>query len=152
MQLKSVLLVTRAATFKVTDKASYTVTLFEDSQTLNEIIVTGYGAVSKKNLTTSISKVKADDVNKTALSNMSQMLVGRAAGLQATMKSAQPGGGISLTVRGGGEPIYVVDGMVMPSTSLEGASGGTMTTLPSNVNRFGTGRYQSRRYRIYRSA
>lgn len=127
----------KAVTFKVTDKASYTVTLFEDSQTLNEIIVTGYGAVAKKNLTTSISKVKADDVNKTALSNMSQMLVGRAAGLQATLKSAQPGGGISLTVRGGGEPIYVVDGMVMPSTSLEGASGGTMTTLPSNVNRSG---------------
>ena len=109
----------KAVTFKVTDKASYTVTLFEDSQTLNEIIVTGYGAVSKKNLTTSISKVKADDVNKTALSNMSQMLVGRAAGLQATLKSAQPGGGISLTVRGGGEPIYVVDGMVIQNGGIE---------------------------------
>src|SRR5574344_761406 len=113
------------------------ITMREDVRTLNEVIVTGYGSVSKKNLTTSIAKVKADDVIKTATSNMSQMLMGRAAGLQATMSSAQPGGGINVTIRGGGDPIYVVDGVVMPSSSLESASGGTTTVMPSSVNRSG---------------
>ena len=47
------------------------------------LIVTGYGAVARKNLTTSIVKVKGDDVIKTGTTNMSQMLIGRAAGLQA---------------------------------------------------------------------
>ena len=104
---------------------------------LDEVIVTGYGAVSKKNLTTSIAKVKADEVNKAATSNMSQMLLGRAAGLQATVASAQPGGGINISIRGAGAPIYVVDGMVMPGSALEGDSGGSTTVMPSSVNRSG---------------
>ncbi len=125
------------ATVKITDKDNYDVVMYEDTRVLDEVIVTGYGAMSKKNLTTSISKIKADEVNKGAVSNMSQMLMGRAAGLQATMQSAQPGGGVNITVRGGGQPIYVVDGMIMPSNSLEGSSGGTATTIPNNVNRSG---------------
>lgn len=113
------------------------VTLLEDKQVLNEVIVTGYGAVQRKNLTTAISKVKGDDVIKTGTTNMGQMLLGRAAGLQATMSSAQPGGGIDMNIRGGGQPLYVVDGVVMPTGSLEGGSGGSMTVVPSNVNRAG---------------
>ena len=91
----------------------------------------------RKNLTTSIAKVKADEVNKAATSNMSQMLLGRAAGLQATVASAQPGGGINISIRGAGAPIYVVDGMVMPGSALEGDSGGSTTVMPSSVNRSG---------------
>ena len=63
--------------------------------------------------------------------------MGRAAGLQATVSSAQPGGGIDITIRGGGAPIYVVDGVVMPGSSLEANSGGSTTVIPSNVNRSG---------------
>ena len=114
-----------------------TITLQEDKKVLDEVIVTGYGAVSRKNLTTSIAKVKGDDVIKTGTTNMGQMLMGRAAGLQATVASAQPGGGISMTVRGGGTPLYVVDGIVMPTSSLEGNSGGQTTRLPNSVNRSG---------------
>ena len=113
------------------------VILPDDVDLLNEAIVTGYGAVSKKNLTTAIAKIDADEVVKTGTTNMSQMLMGRAAGLQATMTSAQPGGGVSVTIRGGGTPLYVVDGMVMPSSSLEGSSGGTTTVLPSAIDRSG---------------
>ena len=60
-----------------------------------------------------------------------------AAGLQATVASAQPGGGINISIRGAGEPIYVVDGMVMPGSALEGDSGGSTTVMPSSVNRSG---------------
>ena len=122
---------------QVTEGKVYTIVLKEDTKLLDEVIVTGYGAVSKKNLTTSIVKVKADEVNKAATSNMSQMLLGRAAGLQATVASAQPGGGINISIRGAGTPIYVVDGMVMPGDALEGDSGGSTTVMPSSINRSG---------------
>ena len=122
---------------RVTDAKFYSVILDEDVKVLGEIIVTGYGAVSRKNLTTSIVKVKADEIPKAATSNMSQMLMGRAAGLQATVASAQPGGGVNISIRGAGQPIYVVDGMIMPASSLDGSSGGSITAVPSSVNRSG---------------
>lgn len=113
------------------------ITLQEDINVLEEVIVTGYGAVSKKNLTTAIAKISVDDVQKVGTTNMSQMLMGRAAGLQATMTSAAPGGGVSVTIRGGGTPIYVVDGMVMPSGSLEGAADNATTVMPTSIDRSG---------------
>ena len=122
---------------KVADKPTVDVVMTEDANVLNEVIATGYGAVTRKNLTTAIDKVKGDDVIKTGTTNMSQMLMGRAAGLQATVSSAQPGGGVNINIRGGGEPLYVVDGVVMPSTALEGSSGGSATVMPSSVNRSG---------------
>lgn len=117
----------------VSDASNYKITMFEDSKILNEIIVTGYGAVAKKNLTTSISKVDANEVQKAATSNMSQMLMGRAAGLQATMQNGQPGGNVNISVRGGGTPVYVIDGIVMPSGSLENST----SIVPVSVNRGG---------------
>lgn len=121
----------------VGDQTRINVSLPDDQNLLEEAIATGYGSVSRKNLTTAIAKVEADKVDKVATANMNQMLMGRAAGLQATMQSAQPGGGVSVTIRGGGTPIYVVDGIVMPSDALSGATGGTITTMPSSVNRSG---------------
>ena len=73
---------------KQISKPKMDVVMTEDANVLNEVIATGYGAVSRKNLTTAIDKVKGDDVIKTGTTNMSQMLMGRAAGLQATMSSA----------------------------------------------------------------
>jgi len=102
---------------------------------IEEIVVVGYGTVSRKNMTTAISKVSADDVQKAANSNMSQLLLGRAAGLQATIASAQPGGNVNISIRGAGSPVYVIDGIVMPNESLEPTIGGMVT--PSSVNRSG---------------
>ncbi|MBN2806789.1 MAG: SusC/RagA family TonB-linked outer membrane protein [Prolixibacteraceae bacterium] len=104
---------------------------------LEEVVAVGYGTVSRKNLTTSISKVNTDEIAKSANSNMSQLLMGRAAGLQATISSAQPGGDVDISIRGGGDPIYVVDGVVMPGSSLEPGSGGSTTVIPSSVDRAG---------------
>lgn len=109
----------------------------EDAKVLDEVVATGYGAVTRKNLTTAIDKVNADDVIKTGTTNMSQMLMGRAAGLQATLSSAQPGGGVSMTIRGGGQPLYVVDGVVMPTSELQNGTGGTTTAVPMSINRSG---------------
>lgn len=118
-------------------RTSVDVQLEESSMALEEIVVVGYGSVSKKNLTTAISKVKPEDIQKAANSNVTQLLVGRAAGLQATVASSQPGGNVNISIRGGGTPVYIVDGVMMPSGSMESGAGGTATVIPSNINRGG---------------
>ena len=110
---------------KVGDRSSLSVTLAENQQILDEVVVVGYGTTSRKNLTTSIATVKTEKISKAATSNISGMLLGRAAGLQATVSSPQPGGGINISIRGGGTPIYVVDGVVMPSGSFDVGTGST---------------------------
>ncbi len=116
---------------------TYDTVLEESSDALDEVVVVGYGTTSKKNLTTAISQVDPEGINKAAVSNTSQLLLGRAAGLQATVSSPQPGGNVNISVRGGGEPLYVVDGVVMPSGSLEAGGGGSTTALPSSIDRGG---------------
>lgn len=120
-------------TVKPGDKNEVTIKLTPDNNVLDEVVVVGYGTTTRKNLTTSIATVKTDKISKAANSSVSSMLLGRAAGLQATVNSTQPGGDINISIRGGGNPIYVVDGVVMPNSSLEAGSGGT--GLPDNVKR-----------------
>ena len=118
---------------KVGDRTTLAITLIEDQQVLDEVVVVGYGTTSRKNLTTAIATVKTEKISKAANSSVASMLLGRAAGLQATVNSTQPGGEINISIRGGGNPIYVVDGVVMPNSSLEVGSG--ETGLPDGVKR-----------------
>lgn len=111
------------------------ITLYEDKRVLDEAVVIGYGTTTRKNLTTSISTVKAEDISTTSNSNITQALLGKAAGLRATLSSSQPGGAVDISIRGGGTPTYVVDGIVMPSGSLE-VGNGTIET-PNSINRAG---------------
>ncbi len=111
------------------------VTLEEDTRLLDDIVVVGYGTTSRKNLTTSISRVETDNINKAANSNMSQLLLGRAAGLNATVSSAQPGGNVRLSIRGASNPIFIVDGIMMPSGSLEIGAG--EIGVPNSIDRAG---------------
>lgn len=123
----------QSASVKPGDKDEVIVRLIPDNNFLDEVVVVGYGTTTRKNLTTSISTVKTDKISKAANSSVSSMLLGRAAGLQATVSSTQPGGDINISIRGGGNPIYVVDGVIMPNSSLEAGSG--ETGLPDNVKR-----------------
>ncbi|HUX58737.1 MAG TPA: SusC/RagA family TonB-linked outer membrane protein [Bacteroidales bacterium] len=107
------------------------VTLQMESTSLNEVVIVGYGTVLKRNISTSVSKVSVADVPKAASSNMTQLLVGRAAGLQSTVASAQPGGNVNISIRGAGAPIYIIDGIVMPNISLDATGSGFV----GNVNR-----------------
>jgi len=121
----------------VEGKSNINVVLDTESVGLDEVVAVGYGTVSRKNLTTAISKVNTDEVQKAASSNLTQVLLGRAAGLQATVASAQPGGQVNISIRGAGNPIYVVDGVMMPFNGLEAGPGGSMTVVPQSVNRSG---------------
>lgn len=122
-------------TVDVRDNMSLKVYLTEDMNLIEEVVVVGYGSVSKKNLTTAISQVKTEQIPQAGTSNINQLLMGRAAGLQATVNSMQPDGKVNVSIRGGGNPLYVVDGIVMPSDAVQTNSG--EVGLPANIDRSG---------------
>ncbi|HYX06532.1 MAG TPA: SusC/RagA family TonB-linked outer membrane protein, partial [Bacteroidales bacterium] len=110
-------------TVTVNGQREINVNLTTDVKSLDEVVVVGYGTTLKKNLTTSISKVSPDDVPKAADNTIPQLLFGRAAGLQVTQESSQPGGRINLSIRGRGNPLIVVDGIIYPNSALEPQNG-----------------------------
>lgn len=97
--------------------------LKEDTKTLDEVVVIGYGTSRKKDITGSVSSVKAEELNSVASSSVSQMLQGRVAGMNSIQRSAQPGAGMSINIRGAASPsgnnapLYVVDGVPLQSNS-----------------------------------
>ncbi len=104
------------------------ITLQESAAALDEIVVIGYGSVKKSDLTGAVSSLKAEDMNPGANVSVDQMLQGRAAGVQISQSSSEPGGGLSIRVRGassinaGNEPLYVIDGFPIDNSSnLSGA-------------------------------
>ena len=109
-------------------KASFNITLLEDTQALEEVVVVGYGSQSKKTLTGAISVIEFDQIETTSLTSISHGLAGKAAGLRVNQVSAQPGGGAKLKIRGeaaggaGSDPLIVIDGFPVGST------GGNMDT------------------------
>lgn len=93
------------------------VTMEEDSEYLEEVVVVGYGTTKKRDLAGSVSSIKADDVKAGVISSPAEVLRGRAAGVYVHQASFEPGGGISIRVRGSSsissenEPLYVIDGL-----------------------------------------
>lgn len=93
-------------------KRTLNITLKEDSKALEEVIVVGYGKNSKRNLTSAVSTVNTDKIKNVPVANVTDALAGRAAGLIVT----SAGGGLNkkstVSIRGGGQPIVVIDGFV----------------------------------------
>lgn len=121
--------------YKVGSRASVSIVMEDDYEMLDEAVAVGYGTTLRKNLTTSVATVKPDKISQAASSNVSQLLMGQAAGLRANISSTQPGGNVSVSIRGGGTPIYIVDGIMMPEGSLEVGHGSIET--PNSINRAG---------------
>lgn len=100
----------------VRNKNSFNITIQEDSQSLDEVVVVGYGVMRKRDLTGAISTVKSSDINTTGVSSVGHALAGKAAGMYVKQNSAQPGGGLDILIRGdgtinaGNKPLYIVDG------------------------------------------
>lgn len=114
----------------VKDKVIVNISLKEDSKSLEEVVVIGYGTVKKSNLTGAITQIKSKDLPQTGNLSLGQMLTGKAAGMQVSLSSAQPGGGVWMQIRGNaaggagnGGPLYVVDGYPISSDSKEPDSG-----------------------------
>ncbi|WP_236972902.1 TonB-dependent receptor [Membranihabitans marinus] len=105
----------------VNGMATLSIMLDEDRQTLDEVVVVGYGTVKKSDVTGSLSSVNEEEINAYASANVMQALAGRASGVQVKQNTGHPGGAISIRVRGttsivgANEPLYVVDGFPVSS-------------------------------------
>ncbi len=104
---------------KLRDKTSLDIILKEDAQVLEEVVVVGYGVQNKRDVSTAISQLKAEDIADLPVTDFRQALVGKMPGVQVSQTSGDPEGSVSIRVRGvssataGNDPLYIVDGMPM---------------------------------------
>lgn len=107
----------------VGDQTVINVTLFEETTKLDEIVVIGYGATSKKLLTSSIASVNTEQIENTISSGIESALQGRTSGVNINQNSGTPGAAVSVSIRGlssisaGNQPLYVIDGIPITSGS-----------------------------------
>jgi TonB-dependent starch-binding outer membrane protein SusC len=118
----------------ISDKNTVSVALVTASQSLNDVVVIGYGSAKKQDLTGSVVSIKAKDFNKGAITSPDQLLQSKVAGLEITNNTAQPGAVTTVVIRGNNSirasdgPLYVIDGVALdgrtarPSLNL-GANG-----------------------------
>jgi TonB-dependent starch-binding outer membrane protein SusC len=113
---------------EVGNQTSISVSLEEDVKALGEIIVVGYGTQKKSDLTGAVSSLSGESLRGSVTASVDQALQGRVAGVQVTQNSGQPGGVVSIRIRGttsltqSSEPLYVIDG-IQVSGSGSGISG-----------------------------
>lgn len=108
---------------------SIAISLEADQRALNEVMVTGYGTVQRKReVTGSIATVKGSEFENLPIQSFDKALQGRAAGVQVTSTSGQPGGGIQIkirgnaTINGSAQPLYIIDGVQVASGGLSGST------------------------------
>lgn len=96
----------------VKGKSTLNITLREDSQALEEVVVTGFGLSQKKaTLTGAVTAVGSEDISRSVASTASGALVGKIAGLNTRQTDGRPGATTSIQIRNMGDPLYVIDGV-----------------------------------------
>ena len=129
-----------------TNSLAVTVMLKSVNSTLTDVVVIGYGTTQKSKVTSSISSITEKDIKNTPVAGADQMLQGKVAGVTVTNNSGQPGGGVSVKVRGittvnGNQPLYVIDGVPILTSStsisqdqLGGVSGQNTQSVLATLN------------------
>ena len=114
-------------TAKVPANGKISIVLTEDTHSLNEVVVVGYGTMKRSDLTGSVSSIDEKAIKQGVNTSMEQAMQGRIAGVQVTQNSGAPGGGISVQIRGiisfnGNEPLYVIDGILVSGNTSSNTS------------------------------
>lgn len=123
----------------VTAAPSVTVTLSDDDNVLNDVVVIGYGRAKKSDLTGSVTAIKPDDMNHGLNTNVQDMIAGKIAGVNITSNDGTPGSGAQIRVRGGSslnasnDPLIVVDGLAMDSYGMKGVSNPLSMVNPNDI-------------------
>ncbi len=121
---------------------SLEITLLEDATMLNDVVVIGYGAVKKSDLTGSVTALKPDSKNKGLVVNPQDMLAGKVAGVNITSNDGAPGSGAMIRVRGGSslnasnDPLIVIDGLAMDNEGVKGLSNPLSMINPQDIESF----------------
>ncbi len=111
-------------------KTNVTITLEENSEVLDEVVVVGYGTMKKSDLAGASSSLNEDAMKGSIITNLDQSLQGRATGVQAVSTSGAPGSSSSIRVRGqatinaNAEPLYVIDGVIVQGGGNSGSDFG----------------------------
>lgn len=127
----------RTATIDVGNQQQINVTLQEDTETLDELVVIGYGQMKRSDLTGAVTSVSSDAITKSVAASIDQVLQGRAAGVQVQQNSGMPGASTSIRIRGinslsaSNEPIYVIDGVIIDGGAQNGANNTNSNALAS---------------------
>ena len=114
------------------------VVLEEATETIDEVVVVGYGTMRKSDVTGSLSSVKINETKAAKINSFDQLLQGHAAGIQVGSTTGAPGASVNIRIRGtgsfngGSEPLYVVDGVILNSPSQD--NGKMISTGQSNNN------------------
>ena len=118
------------------------ITMSDDSKSLNEVVVIGYGVAKKSDLTGSVTAIKPDSKNKGVVVNAQDMLTGKVAGVNITSNDGTPGGGAKIRVRGGSslnasnDPLIVIDGLAMDNDGVKGLSNLLSVINPQDIESF----------------
>lgn len=126
----------------VFDGQPLNITLKEDSELLEDVVVIGYGVAKKSDLTGSVSALKPDGKNKGVVVNPQDMMQGKIAGVNISTSDGTPGGGAQIRVRGGSslnasnDPLIVIDGMAMDNNGVKGLSNLLSVVNPNDIESF----------------
>ncbi|MDR2948860.1 MAG: TonB-dependent receptor [Prevotella sp.] len=123
----------------VAGKTSINVTLQEDTEMLQEIVVIGYGSVKKDDLTGAITAITDKDFQKGVVTSPSELITGKVAGVQIVSNGGRAGSGARIRIRGGAslnasnDPLLVVDGVPMDNGSLSGSTDPLSLINPNDI-------------------
>ncbi len=128
--------------FTVAQNFNITIELDEDTEKLEEIVVIGYGSVSKKDATGSVTSISAKDFNKSPVVGAEQLLQGKAAGVRITTAGGQPDAAPNIRIRGGSSlsannnPLIVIDGVPIDNTNPAGVGNPFTLVNPNDIESF----------------
>jgi len=118
------------------------ITLRDDTEQLDEVVVIGYGSVKKNDLSGSVVAIKAEDMNKGAVTSPQELIQGKVPGLYVSAGDGQPGAGSSIRIRGGAslnasnDPLIVIDGIPVASDAAPGTPNALATINPNDIETF----------------
>ncbi|MFY7840439.1 MAG: SusC/RagA family TonB-linked outer membrane protein [Lacibacter sp.] len=137
----------KAAEFSIEGKTSITASLDVTETKLSEVVVIGYGQTKRADVSSAISSVKAKDLKDIPAAGIDQAIQGKVAGVTVMNNSGQPGGGVSLRIRGvttinSNDPLIVIDGVIFTSNTksssgyagLGGSDGQTGNSFLASIN------------------
>ena len=132
----------KTAEVAVNSQTTVNITLQEDAEALEEVIVIGYGTTTVKDATGSVSAVSAKDFNGGVIASPEQLIQGKTAGVNIQQSSGEPGAGMSINIRGSNSvrannnPLFVVDGIPLSgeNTSPSGDTGNGASAVRNPLN------------------
>jgi tonB-linked outer membrane protein, susC/ragA family len=122
--------------------ASMNIILKDDTELLDEVVVIGYGSVKKDDLSGSVVAIKAEEMNKGAVTSPQELIMGKVPGLSVSQGDGAPGAGSTIRIRGGAslnasnDPLIVIDGIPVSNDAAPGTSNALATINPNDIETF----------------